>query len=109
MESSPLTASDRGSSDLSSAALHGGHRDPRRADAAGTTGGHAFGCDLPSLKWGHDPDQKSQALVSWCGNHVKSGENRPRVGKAAASRTPEEFKQVLIAMARSARPHAEVA
>lgn len=36
MGSSPLTASDRGSSDLASAALHGGDRDPRRADAAGT-------------------------------------------------------------------------
>ena len=36
MESSPLTASDRGSSDLVSAALHDGHRDPRQPTAAVT-------------------------------------------------------------------------
>lgn len=68
---------------------------------------YAFGVELPDLKWGHDPDQRSKALVSWCGNHVKSGESRPRVGKAAAARTPVEFRDVLLAMARSAR--AEVA
>lgn len=64
---------------------------------------YAFGCDLPSLKWGSDPDGSSKAPVSWCGNHVKSGENRPRVGKRAASETPAEFREVLLAMARSVR------
>lgn len=64
---------------------------------------YAVGVDLPALKWGHIPDQESKALVSWCGNHVKSGEVRPRVGKDAASRTPEEFRDVLLAMARSVR------
>ena len=63
---------------------------------------YAFGTDRPELRWGFNPDQKSQALVSWCGNHVKSGEVRPRVGKAAASKTPPEFKAVLLSMARSA-------
>lgn len=63
---------------------------------------YAYGVDLPELRWGHDPDQRSQALVSWCGNHVKSGEVRPRVGKAAAARTPVEFRDVLLGMARSA-------
>lgn len=62
---------------------------------------YAFGCDLPSLRWGHNPDQKSQALVSWCGNRVASGESRPRVGKAAAAATPPEFRAELIGMARS--------
>lgn len=62
---------------------------------------YAFGVELPALKWGSDPDQRSKALVSWCGNHVKSGETRPRVGKAAASKTPEEFRSVLVAMAES--------
>lgn len=61
---------------------------------------YAFGVELPTLKWGSDPDQRSSALVSWCGNHVKSGEVRPRVGKVAASKTPVEFRDVLIAMAR---------
>lgn len=63
---------------------------------------YAFGCDLPSLRWGSNLDQKSEALVSWCGNRVASGERRPRVGKAVASRTPLPFRDVLIAMAESA-------
>jgi hypothetical protein len=62
---------------------------------------YAFGADLPELRWGSDPDTQSKALVSWCGNHVKSGDRRPRVGKAAASRTPDDFKAVLLSIARS--------
>lgn len=65
---------------------------------------YAFGVsELPSLRWGHVADQKSTALVSWCGNHVKSNETRPRVGKAAAAATPIVFRDVLISIARSAR------
>lgn len=64
---------------------------------------YAFGVDLPDLKWGHSPDQQSEALVSWCGNRVRSGEVRPRLGKKAASATPPEFREVLLAMARSVR------
>lgn len=63
---------------------------------------YAHGVELPSLRWGAIPDQRTRALVSWCGNHVSSGERRPRVGKAAAARTPLAFRDVLIAMARSA-------
>lgn len=62
---------------------------------------YAFGVELPSLRWGHNADQKSAALVSWCGNRTAIGESRPRVGKAAAARTPPEFREVLLAMARS--------
>lgn len=68
---------------------------------------YAYGVELPELCWGHEPDQRSQALVSWCGNHVKSDERRPRVGKAAAARTPIEFRDVLLAMARSAHGRQE--
>lgn len=64
---------------------------------------YAFGCDLPALRWGSDPDQRSEALVSWCGNHVSSGEKRPRVGKGAAAATPVELRDVLVGMARSVR------
>lgn len=61
---------------------------------------YAHGCDdLPSLTWGLNPDGASSALVSWCGNHVKSGEVRPRVGKDAAAKTPLKFRDVLIAIA----------
>ena len=63
---------------------------------------YAYGCELPSLLWGASPDGASQALVSWCGNHVKSGEKRPRAGKREASRSPIAFRDILIAMARSA-------
>lgn len=63
---------------------------------------YAFGVDLPSLKWGSDLDTKSTALVSWCGNRTKADEKRPRVGKDAASRTPPEFRDLLLSIARSA-------
>jgi hypothetical protein len=63
---------------------------------------YAHGVELPSLRWGHVPDRDVKALVSWCANRVRSGEARPRVGKRTASATPEEFRDVLIAMARSA-------
>lgn len=50
---------------------------------------YAFGVDdLPLLDWRTVTDNESTALVSWCGNNVKSGEKRPRVGKDNASRTP---------------------
>lgn len=63
---------------------------------------YAVGTDLPSLRWGSDPDTRPKALVSWCGNHVSSGETRPRVGKSA-SRSPEEFRDVMLDMARHVR------
>ena len=64
---------------------------------------YAVASRLPSLRWGFDPDARSKALVSWCGNHVKSGETRPRVGKSAASRTPPAFAEVLLDLARHSR------
>ncbi len=65
---------------------------------------YAFGVDsLPDLRWGLLADNASTALVSWCGNHVKSGERRPRVGKDVASKTPDEFLDVLLELAAHAR------
>lgn len=58
--------------------------------------------DLPGLRWGRTPDRESQALVSWCGNHVASDEVRPRLGKRAAAETPESFRDLLLNIARSA-------
>ena len=63
---------------------------------------YAFGVTLPDLRWGSDLDAKSSALVSWCGNHTKAHDDRPRVGKREASRTPIAFRDALIAMAQSA-------
>lgn len=70
---------------------------------------YAHSVRLPSLRWGHVADQQCAVPVSWCGNHVSSGETRPRVGKRAASATPPEFRDVLLAMARSVRPEARSA
>lgn len=65
---------------------------------------YAFGVELPSLQWGLLADNSSVALVSWCGNHVASGERRERVGKRAASRSPEAFRNALLSIARSVEP-----
>lgn len=67
---------------------------------------YAHGVQLPSLRWGYIPDQQSRALVSWCGNTTKSGDKRPRVGKAAASRSPLEFRDLLLSIARTAQRRA---
>lgn len=67
---------------------------------------YAFGVELPDLRWGSSLDVQSEALVSWCGNRVRSGEKRPRVGKAAAARTPDSFAEVLLNTAASARRRA---
>lgn len=61
---------------------------------------YAVGCDLPSLLWGCTPD-KATHLVSWCGWKA-SNDERPRLAKRASSATPAAFRDVLIAMARSA-------
>jgi hypothetical protein len=62
---------------------------------------YAYGCDLPSLRWGSTLDAESTAMVSWCGNRTKRMPDRPRLGQRAASATPHEFRDVLLAMARS--------
>lgn len=64
---------------------------------------YAKGVELPSLRWGLLADNASTALVSWCGNHVASGEKRPRVGKNAASKTPTAFRDLLLSIARSVK------
>lgn len=56
---------------------------------------------LHSLLWRHGPDQRSEALVSWCGNKVALTEDRPRLGKRESSSTPSAFRDELIALARA--------
>lgn len=63
---------------------------------------YAHGVKLPSLKWGHVPGQEVKAWVSWCGNNTRHNPDRPRVGKAA-SRTPIEFRDLLLGIARTAQ------
>lgn len=62
---------------------------------------YSFGCDLPSLDWGRIPDGE-KSLVSWCRNY-NPDDTRPRIGKKVASRSPVAFRDVLIAIAESAK------
>lgn len=60
---------------------------------------YAFGVyDLPVLKWG---PSEGKALVSWMNNHGTQHDKRPRVGKRDASKTPNEFREILLRIARS--------
>ena len=77
---------------------------------------YAYGCALPDLRWGAIADGASEALVSWCGNKTKKWARigdfpgnggtdlgtRRRLSSKEASATPDQFRDVLIAMARSA-------
>lgn len=56
---------------------------------------------LPSMRWGSDPDPKVTHTVSWCGNRVDSASLRPRLTKREAIGTPPEFREALLAMART--------
>ena len=82
---------------------HFGHR------ARKATWLYAHGVDLPALRWGSTADGASTALVSWCGNRTRADEKRPRVGKAQASKSPVEFRDLLLGMARTARTRSEAA
>jgi hypothetical protein len=64
---------------------------------------YAFGAEPVPLRWGSIPYQESVALVSWCGNHTDRFDTRPRVGKKAAAATPPEFRDALLAMAKSCK------
>jgi len=57
----------------------------------------------PQLRWGRIAARDSMALVSWCRNRTAKFEQRPRVGKAQASRTPLPFRDALLEIARSVR------
>lgn len=46
-------------------------------------------------------DVDVKALVSWCGNHTKADEKRPRIGKARAAATPPAFAEELLRIART--------
>lgn len=62
---------------------------------------YAIAKELPSLRWGHVAVCDVKANVSWCGNHIWSGVNRPRLSPKKASETPLEFRDILIKMAQS--------
>jgi hypothetical protein len=80
---------------------------------------YAFGFDPPPLIWGQTPDialvsyvssggiDQHPARVSWCGNQTKVDNDRPRLKAREAAATPLAFRDILIAMAESARVTAE--
>ena len=91
---------------------HYGHR------AKKATWLYCFGVTPPPLSWGATPDtavtayvtdgggdvkRRGRAPISWCGNHTKDGEDRPRLGSKEASATPIAFRDALISLARSSR------
>lgn len=56
---------------------------------------------LPQLRKG---TARGRALVSWCRNRAGlERDTRPRVGKMQAAKTPLEFRDLLLEIARSAR------
>jgi hypothetical protein len=63
---------------------------------------YAYGTDLPAMRWGYQGDASSNAAVSWCGNRTGKFGKRARVGATAGAATPVEFRDQLVAIARSA-------
>ena len=82
---------------------------------------YAHGTKLPALRWGHMRNTTPSTTVSWCGNKLArigdfptNGDtdwaSRRRLSPAEASATPLAFRDVLLAIARSAgSPDAEEA
>lgn len=65
---------------------------------------YAFGLeDPPVLRWGYTHNAEGKALVSWCGNHTAVHDHRPRLSSKLASRSPVEFRDELLSIARLAR------
>ncbi len=77
----------------------------------------------PSLCWGRMPDtattayvtdgggdirRRNRAVVSWCGNTTKAGDDRKRLGAKEASASPPAFRDVLLSIARSARLNGQI-
>jgi len=61
---------------------------------------YVTGVELLPLRWGCG--EASGALISWCGNKLGGDVERPRIAKALASRTPIEFRDELLRLARTA-------
>lgn len=64
---------------------------------------YAYGLTPEPGRWGYVRDRAQRSPVSWCGNRVKNGATRARIGKRQAAETPPAFAMWLIELARQAR------
>lgn len=62
---------------------------------------YAFGCELPTLKWGSDPDQRRSVPYKW--DNRNSDPSARHMPKSMRAKTPPEFGDVLLGMATSVR------
>jgi hypothetical protein len=69
---------------------------------------YAYGVDVAALRWTWSAPMKGDTIVSSCGKRSKAerhaqGDYRRRLTSREASQTPVEFRDALIAIARSAK------
>ena len=62
---------------------------------------YIHGAHPPLMRFGRSHGVAHEAVVSGCANNTR-GDGRPRLFGRASSATPVEFRDILIAMARSA-------
>lgn len=63
---------------------------------------YAYGVELPELTWGYTPDNASGHRVRWAKVRYPGDNERERVDPRWLDRSPEAFRDVLLAMARTA-------
>jgi hypothetical protein len=63
---------------------------------------YAYGVGLPELQWGYTPDNAPGHSVRWSKVRYPGDDGRERLPREWNNRTPPGFRDVLIAMARSA-------
>jgi hypothetical protein len=63
---------------------------------------YSFGVPLQALRFGWSKDNGGKAVVSNCGNRIPLDGSRVRLIKKEAARTPLEFRDALLSIARSA-------
>jgi hypothetical protein len=61
---------------------------------------YAYGVEPPELRWGRTLDAGNPERLNWTGTR-----SEPRVPGTVTARTPIAFRDVLLATARTAKPH----
>jgi hypothetical protein len=63
---------------------------------------YAYGVNPPELRWGFQPDRVTGDYQRWAQVRYEGDEERPRLPSSWNNRTPEDFRDVLLSIARSA-------